>query len=92
MPAAVSTQIVNAVVDSAGGASSSLDAKSADIAADARQAFSDATRLGAFTAAGFLALGFLATLRLTGTGRPEDEHDVQPAKQPAGQPEERPTS
>jgi EmrB/QacA subfamily drug resistance transporter len=92
VPAAVSTQIVNAVVDSAGGAISSLDAKSADIAADARQAFSDATRLGAFTAAGFLALGFLATLRLTGTGRPEDEHDVQPAKQPAGQPEKQPKS
>ena len=92
IPAAVSTQIVNAVVDSAGGAISSLDAKSADIAADARQAFSDATRLGAFTAAGFLALGFLATLRLTGTGRPEDEHDAQATKQPAGQAEEQPES
>lgn len=92
VPSAVSTQIVNAVVDSAGGAISSLDAKSADIAADARQSFSDATRLSAFTAAGFLALGFLATLRLTGSGRPEDEPEMSQAKQPAGLPEEQPES
>ncbi len=72
IPAATATQIVDAVVDSAGGAIPALDAKSADVAADARQAFSDATRLGAFTAAGFLALGFLATLRLSGSGRREE--------------------
>jgi len=92
VPAAVSTQIVNAVVDSAGGAIASLDAKSSDIAADARQAFSDATRLAAFTAAGFLALGFLATLRLTGSGRPEDEPEMHPAKQSADQPADQPES
>ncbi|MFM9877500.1 MAG: DHA2 family efflux MFS transporter permease subunit [Rhodoglobus sp.] len=69
---AAATQIVDAVVDSAGGAIPGLDAQSADVAADARQAFSDATQLGAFTAAGFLALGFLATLRLTGSGRREE--------------------
>ncbi len=72
IPAAAATQIVDAVVGSAGGAIPGLDAQSADVAADARQAFSDATRLGAFTAAGFLGLGFLATLRLTGTGRREE--------------------
>ncbi len=72
IPAAAATQIVDAVVDSAGGAIPGLDAQSADVAADARQAFSDATRLGAFTAAGFLALGFVATLRLTGSGRREE--------------------
>lgn len=72
IPAAVATQIVDAVVDSAGSAIPGLDAQNADVAADARQAFSDATRLGAFSAAGFLALGFLATLRLTGTGRREE--------------------
>ena len=72
VPAAAATEIVNAVVDSAGGAIPGLDAQSPDVAADARQAFSDATQLGAFTAAGFLALGFLATLRLTGTGRREE--------------------
>jgi len=84
IPAAAGTQIVNAVVDSAGGAIPGLDAQSADVAADARQAFSDATRLGAFSAAGFLALGFLATLRLTGSGRPveEAEHETKEVATP----------
>jgi len=72
IPAAVATQIVDAVVDSAGSAIPGLDAQSADVAADARQAFSDATQLAAFSAAGFLALGFLATLRLSGSGRREE--------------------
>jgi MFS family permease len=72
IPAAVATQIVDAVVDSAGSAIPGLDAQNADVAADARQAFSDATRLGAFSAAGFLALGFLATLRLQGSGRRDE--------------------
>ncbi len=72
IPASAATQIVDAVVDSAGGAIPGLDAQSPDVAADARQAFSDATRLGAFSAAGFLALGFLATLRLSGSGRREE--------------------
>lgn len=73
IPSAVSTQIVDLVVDSSGTAIPALDAKSADAAADARAAFSDATRYSAFAAAGFLALGFLATLSLGGSGR-RDEH------------------
>ncbi len=57
--------IVSVVVDSAGSAIPGLDAQSPDVAAEAREAFSDATQFAAFTAAGFLALGLLATLRLT---------------------------
>jgi len=76
IPAAQATQIVNAVVDSAGGAIAGLDAQSADVAADARQAFSDSTRLGAFAAAGFLTLGFLATLRLDSSRRSEDDEQA----------------
>ena len=72
--------IVSLVVDSAGSAIPSLDAQSPEVAAEARAAFSDATKFAAFTAAGFLAIGLLATLRLTApvpgaaTGRrPEDD-------------------
>ncbi|MEQ1737979.1 MAG: MFS transporter, partial [Rhodoglobus sp.] len=73
IPAAVRTQIVDVVVGSAGTAIPALDERSADVAADARAAFSDSTRYAALSAAGFLALGFLATLRLTGSGRREDD-------------------
>lgn len=76
IPAEVRTQIVDAVVDSSGTALPAVEAQSPDAAADARQAFSDATRYSALSAAGFLVLGFLATLRLHGTGRPDD--DVNP--------------
>ncbi|EXJ51375.1 DHA2 family efflux MFS transporter permease subunit [Microbacterium sp. MRS-1] len=59
-------QIVSAVVDSSGGAIAGLAANpaTAPIAADAKAAFSDATRLSAFTAAGFLVVGLLATIPL----------------------------
>ncbi|MBA4248669.1 MAG: MFS transporter [Microbacterium sp.] len=80
VPADQRDGIVSLVVDSAGSAIPSLDAQSPDVAADARAAFSDATKFAAFTAAGFLAIGLLATLRLTSpvpgaaTGRrPEDD-------------------
>ncbi|CAN5257655.1 DHA2 family efflux MFS transporter permease subunit [soil metagenome] len=73
IPASASSQIVDLVVDSSGTAIPALDAKSPDAAADARAAFSDATRYSAFAAAGFLVLGFLATLRLGGAGRPEEQ-------------------
>ncbi|MBX3100524.1 MAG: DHA2 family efflux MFS transporter permease subunit [Salinibacterium sp.] len=72
LPAAVQQQIVDAVVGSAGTAIPSLDAKSPAVADDARAAFSDATRYSALSAAGFLGLGFLATLRLSGSGRREE--------------------
>ncbi|NYJ32110.1 DHA2 family efflux MFS transporter permease subunit [Galbitalea soli] len=70
VPSSARTSIVNAVVDSAGSAIPALEAQSATIANDARTAFSDATRFAAFSAAGFLVLGFLATLRL-GSGSAE---------------------
>jgi EmrB/QacA subfamily drug resistance transporter len=70
IPDAVKVQIVDAVVDSAGNAIPGLDDRDAAVAADARAAFSDGTRYSAFAAAGFLALGLLATLRLDGR-RPE---------------------
>jgi EmrB/QacA subfamily drug resistance transporter len=78
VPEASRTQIVNAVVDSAGNAIQGLDSEDPDAAADAREAFSDGTRYAAFAAAGFLALGFLATLRLDGR-RDDDESDAETA-------------
>lgn len=82
IPADVRSQIVNAVVDSAGTVIPSLGERSADAAADAKAAFSDATRYAAFSAAGFLALGFLASLRLDGGRARRDELD--PAATAAG--------
>ncbi|GGM86657.1 MFS transporter [Terrabacter tumescens] len=66
VPEAARTGIVNAVVESAGGAIPALakDPRTAAAAPVAEQAFSDATRFAAFTAAGFLVLGLLATLSL----------------------------
>lgn len=66
IPDPVQTQIVDAVVDSAGSAIPSLDEQSPEAADAARQAFSDATRFSAYAAAGFLALGLLATITLRG--------------------------
>jgi EmrB/QacA subfamily drug resistance transporter len=66
VPAATAEQISSLVVDSAGTAIPGLEAQNADAAADAKVAFSDGTKFAAFAAAGFLALGFLATLRLDG--------------------------
>ncbi len=67
------TSIVDAVVDSSGAVIPELakDPKTAPIAEQAKIAFSDATRFGAYSAAGFLALGFLSTLSLTGKRREE---------------------
>ena len=73
VPAAERTRIVDSVVSSSGGVIPSLDGKDATVADDARVAFSDATRAAAFSAAGFLVLGGLATLRLG--GRAEDNEE-----------------
>ena len=75
LPPATHTKIVNLVVDSAGAAIPALDKVSPEIADIARQAFSDATRYAAYSAAGFLALGLIATVSL-GAGRRE-ETDVE---------------
>jgi EmrB/QacA subfamily drug resistance transporter len=64
IPEATRTQIVDAVVDSAGSAIPGLEARSPEAAEAAREAFSDATKLSAFTAAGFLAVGLVATVSL----------------------------
>jgi EmrB/QacA subfamily drug resistance transporter len=69
IPDGVQTQIVDAVVDSAGSAIPGLDDRSPQAADAARQAFSEATRLSAYSAAGFLAVGLLATISLGSGGR-----------------------
>jgi EmrB/QacA subfamily drug resistance transporter len=76
LPAAQVTQVVNAVVDSAGGAIIGLEANPATrpIADNAKIAISDGTRYGAFAAAGFLAIGFFTTLALGKTRKEEVEH------------------
>ncbi len=81
IPAVAQSQIVDAVVDSAGAAIPSLEARSPALADAARDAFSEGTRYSAFAAAGFLVLGFLATLRLSGTAphRVPREADAAPA-------------
>nr|WP_244962654.1 MFS transporter [Cryobacterium roopkundense] len=76
VPPAVRAQIVDAVVDSAGSAIPALEQRSPTVADAARQAFSDGTRYSAFAAAGFLALGFLATLRLSGRVPEEQQTDA----------------
>jgi EmrB/QacA subfamily drug resistance transporter len=66
IPDSVQTQIVDAVVDSAGTAIPAVEARSPEAGQAAREAFSEATRYSAFSAAGFLALGLLATISLGG--------------------------
>ena len=72
VPAAAGSQIVDAVVDSAGAAipalaapDSALGENGAAVAEAAKEAFSEGTRYSAFAAAGFLAIGLAATMRLT---------------------------
>ncbi len=86
LPAAERDKVVSAVVDSAGGAIAGLEANpaTADLATDAKAAFSTGTQYAAFAAAGFLALGFLATLSLSGAKpRTEDERS-DAAESPSG--------
>jgi len=83
IPAAQNDQVVSAVIDSAGGAIAGLEAnpETAALADDAKSAFSTGTSIAAFTAAGFLVLGLIATLSL-GSGRPrleEAEKEEAPA-------------
>lgn len=79
LPESARTQVVDVVVDSAGAAIPSLDAESAEVADAARAAFSEGTRYSAFAAAGFLVLGFAATLRLSAArSRHVREDEVAP--------------
>lgn len=75
LPEAQVTSIVDAVVDSSGAAIIALekDPATAAYADQAKIAFSDATKYGAYSAAGFLVLGFLSTLSLGGKRREESE-------------------
>lgn len=75
LPEEQRVQVVNAVVDSAGAAISGLEQspQTAQAADAAKQAFSDGTRYAAFSAAGFLILGLLATLSLGSGRRPEED-------------------
>lgn len=66
VPAAARSRVVHSVVDSAGAAIPALVAKDHLAGVAAEQAFSEATRYAAFSAAGFLVFGLLATLRLDG--------------------------
>ena len=72
VPSAERDQVVSAVVDSSGSAIAGLaaDPSTAAVADAAKQAFSDATRLAAFTAAGFLVVGLIATIPLGRVPRP----------------------
>jgi EmrB/QacA subfamily drug resistance transporter len=82
VPAATSSRIVESVVDSAGAAIPALDSQSAEVAAAAREAFSEGTRDAAFAAAGFLVIGLVASLRLT-SRRHEAEPDAEDQLSPA---------
>lgn len=75
MPSDQADQIVTAVVQSAGGAIAQLEQSpaTADAADAAKAAFSDGTRYAAFTAAGFLAVGLVATLALPARRADENE-------------------
>ncbi|WP_382306667.1 DHA2 family efflux MFS transporter permease subunit [Herbiconiux sp. UC225_62] len=68
VPDASRSQLVTQVVDSSGAAIAGLaqDPSMDSVVQDAKTAFSDGTKYAAFAAAGFLAVGFAATLSLGG--------------------------
>jgi len=76
LPPAQRDKVVNAVVDSAGAVIPRMAAnpRTKPFVGDAKIAFSDGTRIAAYSAAGFLALGFLATLSL-GSPAPGEERE-----------------
>jgi EmrB/QacA subfamily drug resistance transporter len=76
------TALVAAVKDSAGAAIPGLAAApaTADVAQSAKEAFTDATRWSAFTAAGFLVIGLGASLSL---GRRSSAANVESATLPS---------
>lgn len=74
LPEEARSQIVDVVVTSAGAAIPGLDAQSPEVADAARAAFSEATRVAAFVAAGFLTVGLVGTISLG--GRRKEPADV----------------
>jgi EmrB/QacA subfamily drug resistance transporter len=85
VPEPARTAVVDAVVESAGGAIPGLaaDPRTAAAAPVAQQAFSDATSYAAFTAAGFLVLGLLATFSLGDSGGGRHREGYAGARGPA---------
>jgi len=83
LPAGQRTAIVTAVKQSAGAAIAHLaaDPRTAAVAAAAKDAFSQATRLTAFCAAFFLTLGLFASLSL---GRGSTSRMPEPDPKTAG--------
>ncbi|MBD3783025.1 MAG: DHA2 family efflux MFS transporter permease subunit [Micrococcales bacterium] len=77
VPQQARTGIVEAVKGSAGAAIPGLarDPRTAAAAEDAKVAFTEATRVSAATAAGFLVVGLLTSLSLGSGRRPEDEQE-----------------
>jgi predicted MFS family arabinose efflux permease len=76
VPGSARAQLVDAVVNSAGGAIAGFEstAEGRVVATAAKAALSDGTAFSAYTAAGFLVLGLLATASLRRRGRrPEPE-------------------
>ena len=81
VPAAIQSQIVTTVVDSAGSVipqlsdiaqASGVDSATADsIQLASGEAFTDGAQLAAYAAAGFLVLGFFSTFRLGGLAKEE---------------------
>jgi EmrB/QacA subfamily drug resistance transporter len=76
LPDEARSQIVSTVVNSSGGAIGSISAQSPDAGLASREAFSEATSLSAFAAAGFLLIGLAATLRLRGRADATDAVDA----------------
>jgi EmrB/QacA subfamily drug resistance transporter len=80
VPDATRSQLVSQVVDSSGAAIAGLahDPSMDAVVQDAKAAFSDGTKYAAFAAAGFLVVGFGATLSLGG-GAPRSRRRPTPA-------------
>jgi hypothetical protein len=75
VPDAMSAPIVSAVIDSAGGAISGLEANpaTADFASDAKAAMSSGTASAAYLAAGFLAVALVASFSLGASAEKRSE-------------------
>jgi len=75
VPDAAREQLVSQIVDSSGAAIAGLaqDPSQSAVVEDAKVAFSDGTKYAAFSAAGFLVIGFFATLSLGGGAKRRDD-------------------
>src|SRR3954451_22879244 len=86
VPGPARSSLVDAVVNSAGGAIAGLgsNAQGRVAASAAKAAFSDGTAFAAYTAAGFLLLGLVATISLRRRSAPEVQRQAGSAAEPAG--------